>query len=105
MWCGYIDLNILYHHSKLSISICCKFIQQESIPVGCVPLAFVVRGVGTALEGVWSRGLWPSSGRYYPPPMDRMTHACENITFPQFRWREVNIKKSMKLDFAQQIFR
>ena len=24
-----------------------------------------------------------------PTPVDRMTHACENITFPQLRWRVV----------------
>ena len=24
-----------------------------------------------------------------PYPLDRMTHACENVTFPQFRWRSV----------------
>ena len=59
MWCGYTDLNILYHHSKLSISICCKFIQQESIPVGCVPLAFVV-GYGWGWVRPW-RGYGPGS--------------------------------------------
>ena len=24
-----------------------------------------------------------------PYPLDRMTHTCENVTFPQFRWRSV----------------
>ena len=27
----------------------------------------------------------------YPPLVYRMTHTCENITFPQLRWRAVNI--------------
>ena len=26
-----------------------------------------------------------------PPPVDRQTHCCENITFPQLRWRAVTM--------------
>ena len=35
-------------------------------------------------EGTWDQ-------RYPTPPplVDRMTHACENIAFPQLRWRAV----------------
>ena len=32
-----------------------------------------------------------------PPPMDRMTDACENITFPQQLLRTVNINILGKL--------
>ena len=34
------------------------------------------------LEGTWDQR--------YPVPVNRMTYACKNITFPQLRWRAVN---------------
>ena len=34
------------------------------------------------LESACPMALWESRR----PPMDRMTHACENSTFPQLRW-------------------
>ena len=33
------------------------------------------------------------NGHTYPHPVDRQTHNCENITFPQLRWRAVIIEK------------
>ena len=56
-----------------------KIFKQENIPVGCILPAFVFRGAG----------LVPGVQSYPPSPLDRMTDACENITFPQLRWREV----------------
>ena len=54
---------------------------------GCVP-----GPGGTWLGGTWSLGGYllqggvPAPGGYllrYSPPVDRMTHTCKNITFPQ----------------------
>ena len=71
-------------HSFLSEPIC---YQQECIEVGCVPSAAVaVRGGGVCPEDV-SRGGLPWGGVH--PPVDRMTDACENITFPQLLLRTV----------------
>ena len=84
--------------------------KQECIPVGCLPSAAVAvlggclprsvclrlsaqRGVcpgGACLGGVCPGSCMPRAGRLpkgvsalgcTPPPMDRMTDACENITF------------------------
>ena len=38
-------------------------------------------GGGGMVLGVWSLG--GMVGRHYAPPPDRMTHTCENNTFPQ----------------------
>ena len=44
-----------------------------------------------ARGGVWSRGGVPAwSGT--PPPVDRMTHACENITLAKTSFRPVTIR-------------
>ena len=54
-----------------------------------------------SLAGLGSEGSHvPCMGPGYPsgaivkwgPPMDRLTHMTENITFPQLRWRMVNIR-------------
>ena len=84
-----------------------KILQQECIPVECVPSAAVAfsRGRVVCLGGVCPRGCLPrgclpkgvsasggaclgecllremSAQRGCTPPMDRMTDACENITF------------------------
>ena len=85
--------------------------KQECIPVGCVPPARLpyagvcfpgggggcgvyLPGRGGCLPGpggvylpgpggvpAWSGGGVP--GQVLPPPVDRMTHAYENITLPQ----------------------
>ena len=48
------------------------------------------------LDGAWSGGAWPRGCLVWggsipacteadPPPVNRITHACENITLPQLR--------------------
>ena len=73
----------------------CKSISsQDCIPVGCVPSAAVAvsEGGGSARGGgVLPRG---RGGGYLPrgcttPHVDRMTDACENITFSQLLLRTV----------------
>ena len=90
------------------------FENKDSIPVGCVPTA----EVASILERVGNIPppspdvLPPLPDIPYPPkkdtgpgtrkgpgttdtpprpltPVDRMTHACENITLPQLPWRSV----------------
>ena len=75
-------------------------LSQECIPVGCVPSAAVAvsGGRGVCPEGGW--GVCPGGGGVCPGglsgwggclargctaslPVERMTDACENITFPQ----------------------
>ena len=57
--------------------------KQGCIPVGCVPPAhcWPYRGGGHAWQGgcVAGRHWWHAC----PPPVDRMTDACKNITLPQ----------------------
>ena len=107
---------------------CNNFKLKESIPVGCIPPAFVVRR-----EGGWGslppipyppwgtlrprdttphqyilpphtlhlpdpdtqppspERVWDQS--YPTPPLDRMTHAYENITFSQLRWRTAKMRQ------------
>ena len=59
---------------------------QECIPVGRVPF------VAVAVSG-WGGGCLPR-GVYTFPPVDRMTDACENITFPQLLLRTVKVTSS-----------
>ena len=78
---------------------------QECIPVGCVRIAWfsssrggdqvwpgtgvVVwpgQGVGDLSQGVVTS---PPSDSLPPPPVDRMTDTCENITFPRCATRTV----------------
>ena len=57
-------------------------VKQECIPVGCVPSAAVAGGQGdVSAQGV--------SARHPPLWTEFLTHACENITFPQLRLRTV----------------
>ena len=85
-------------------------VQQECIPVGCVPSAAVAvggvclpggcitactgRGVSAPVHagiqrGVSAKGCLPQCTLGYTPPTplwtEFLTHACENITFPQLR--------------------
>ena len=59
--------------------------KQECIPVGCVPSAAVGFKEGGVSQHALGRGV----------PVERwaefLTHACENITFPQLRLRTVKI--------------
>ena len=75
-------------------------LQQECIPLGCVPSAAVViwmRGLlgGCLPRGVSARGCLPRgcmaacNGADTPLWTDFFTHACENITFPQLLLRTV----------------
>ena len=54
---------------------------QECVPVGCVPSAAVAVCLGGG--GVSACGVYTS------PRTEFLTHACENITFPQLRLRTV----------------
>ena len=54
---------------------------------------------GVQSQEVGSGGL--VGGMALPSPVDRMTDACENIAFPQLRWRVVNIGCSMKKIYMQ----
>ena len=79
-----------------------KQLQQESVPVGCVPSAAVAAG-GMCVsqhalgggEGVCipactgQRGVWRGvggGGVSATPSVNRITNTCENITLPQLRW-------------------
>ena len=63
--------------------------QQECIPVGCV--TYIVSGAVTAGGVCPGGGCLPGEGvsqhalRGTPPPVDRMTDRCKNITLPKFR--------------------
>ena len=62
--------------------------KQESIPVGCVPSAAVAVGGVSACPG----GVCPVHAGIHPPKWTEfLTHACENITFPQLLLRTVII--------------
>ena len=70
--------------------------KQECIPVGCVPSAAVaVCGGGVSAResakgrGCLPRGVYPNGA--HTPRTDFLTHACENITFPQPLLRTVKI--------------
>ena len=71
-------------------------LQQECIPVGCIPPARYRTG-GLCPRGSLSRGVSVQVGSCpggLPDrdlPVNRMTHRCKNITFPQHRFRAVNI--------------
>ena len=60
---------------------------QECIPVGCSAHLW---GDGVC-RGVSGQGGLPKGGVHLPP-VDRMTDACENITFPQLLLRTVTSK-------------
>ena len=83
------DLRVHSHlwFTKL-LRLCELIVEQECIPVGCVPSAAVA---------VFFGGGEVSAGGVYPgvsaqlggvcPPLDRMTDRCKNITLPQLRCR------------------
>ena len=82
--------------------IICK---QESIPVGCVPPAFVAGGLVPfypltqtrhPLPGPYPLPLRPDPPGTRPhwdqiPPVNRLPDTCKNITFPKLRLRAVKI--------------
>ena len=62
--------------------------KQECIPVGCVPTASVAISWGGGVSwGGGGGGLCPDTLQVDtpsirpPPPLNRMTHTCENINF------------------------
>ena len=64
--------------------------KQESIPVQeCIPVGFVPSAC---------RGVSAQEGVYTPPSLwtEFVTHACENITFPQLRPRTVKMRTASK---------
>ena len=67
-------------------------IRQECIPVGCIPPAlYRTRGGGSLPD------------RDLPPPVNKITDRCKNITFPQLRLRAV-IKAHLHVPFAFAFF-
>ena len=77
--------------------------KQNSIPVGCVPPAFGV-GCGRVYTRYLTHPGYSTPPRKnmgpelpYPLPVDIMTHACENITFPQLRLRAVMNNRNIDL--------
>ena len=64
---------------------------QDCIPVGWVPGVCMVLGVcAWSRWGAWSQGVHGPGGvvsqhalRQTPPPVNRMTDRCKNITLPQ----------------------
>ena len=85
-------------HEDTYVVLVHSVLQQESISVGYVPPVFVVRGGGRVYNPLWildtppkeheTRDTYPLERtwdqRYPNPPVDRMTHACENMTFRNF---------------------
>ena len=71
--------------------------EQECIPVGCVPSAAGRLGGRVSVGGCPPGGVCPGGclpggvclGGAHLPPVDRMSDACENITFPQLLLRTV----------------
>ena len=62
---------------------------------------------GVCLGGWLPRGCLPgesAQGGYDSPPVDRMTDACENITFPQLLLRTAKIKRQQNKRIFQIIF-
>ena len=63
--------------------------KQECIPVGCVPVVVYRTGVGgghypgRGSPGGLCLGERGSLSGRPPPPVNRMTHRCKNITLPQ----------------------
>ena len=49
-------------------------------------------GVGVVLRIIPEEGVWSLEGMALTPP-ERLKDACENITFPQLRWRMVKMMK------------
>ena len=75
--CGWRECLIIIHEQYA----------QECIPVGCVLSAAVAAGRGVSTRGVgvsaWG-GVCPSACWDTVPLVNRMTDACENITFPHY---------------------
>ena len=58
--------------------------KQEYIPVGYVPSAAVAVWGPVSAQGLSvCLGCVSAQGGRHLPPVDRMTDACENMTFPQ----------------------
>ena len=73
------------------------FITEECIPVGCVPSAAV------AISPATHACLLPTPHHAHPTPLDKMTDAYENITFPQLPIRSECYsyrKKDTESDFT-----
>ena len=71
------DANFMHFAKKLEL-------EQESIPVACVPSAAVAVWGMSAFGRVSAKVDTPS-----PLWTESLTHACENITFPQLLLRTV----------------
>ena len=75
------------HCPKTQIKCCISISHQECIPLGCIPSAVVAISGGCLSRGVSAWTCLPRGsvclGVCTPPPVDRMTDSCENITFPQ----------------------
>ena len=69
-----------------------SFFKQECIPVGCVPSAAVAAGGGVYLSACWDT------------PLPLWTHACENITFPNYVADGNNGKEISETSFSWFIY-
>ena len=81
-----IQLHIVtrMHSSRMHTVRCsCRLLKGVSAWRGCLSDRWVCPGVVSALGDV--------SGRHPSPWTEFLTHACENITFPQFRLQTVSI--------------
>ena len=54
-------------------------------------------GEGGCLPGGYLTSPPPKIWSRHPPPVDRMTHACENITLAKTSFRPVNITKMVTM--------
>ena len=86
--------SLVHAFSCLCGSIIQNETTQECIPVGCVPLARYRTGglcPGVSLTETtlpWTKtpqscGLWCMLGQRPPPPVNRITDSCKNITLLQ----------------------
>ena len=66
-------------------------VKHESIPIGCVPPAFLVRGVCPPSHRQTLPCPWMLSPHVGRPPFRGQTNTRENITLPKLRLRPVNM--------------
>ena len=57
----------------------------------------VVQRGDAVQRGDMARGIWWGYCTNPPPPMDRMTDVCENITFPQLCWPALTTRKTQNM--------
>ena len=93
----FLIILAIFSNFKWIIKTTNNLSQQDCIPVGCVPPAhWRYLPACSVPGGAWSGGCLLLGGLVsqhalrQTPPVNRITHACENITLPQFccrRWK------------------